>query len=455
MLRNRLLSLTLAVLCAASAASARRPGDPFHPGFNLFSRQQDIQLGQESAAQVRKQYQVVQNQFLQDYLKRVGERLATTKEAKESGFNFTFTLLNEPSINAFALPGGPMFVFTGLMKAVDNEAQLTGVMAHEMSHVILRHGTNQMSKANFLQLPALLAGAAVGNGSLIGQLAQAGMGLGLSSMLLKFSRSDESQADLLGSHLMAETGYNPIEMARFFEKLEADGGSRGPQFFSDHPNPGNRMKAIEEEIQGLPQRTYGYQTGEFVEAKTQVARIAPPPKTQQAAGARENLAPPSQAPSSSWRQLRGQAYNVSYPGNWTAFGDSSSAAVTIAPREGLVQGAGGRTSVGYGAILSYFFPDGARSSLAAETDDLIHHLRAANAGMRQASPSQRHIKVSDNDALVSMLASDSPYGGAETDALVTVSRPEGLFYMVFIAPQKNFEQLRPTFEQMLGSIRFQ
>src|SRR5262249_27257254 len=155
---------------------------------------------------------------LQDYLKRVGERLAATAEAKQSGFPFNFTLLNVPEINAFALPGGPMFVFTGLMTAADNEAQVAGVMAHEMSHVILRHGTNQASKANLIQLPAALAGAVAGNGSLMGQLAQLGVGLGANSVLLKFSRDAESQADALGARMMSEAGYNPVEMARFFEK---------------------------------------------------------------------------------------------------------------------------------------------------------------------------------------------------------------------------------------------
>ena len=146
-------------------------------------------MGLETSQEVRKKYEAVPNPFLQGYLKRVGERLAASKEAKESGFNFQFTVVNEPSVNAFALPGGPMFVFTGLLKAVDNEAQLAGVMSHEMSHVILRHGTNQLSKANVLQLPAALAGAAAGNRTIMGQLTQAGIGFGLQSALLKFSNA--------------------------------------------------------------------------------------------------------------------------------------------------------------------------------------------------------------------------------------------------------------------------
>jgi beta-barrel assembly-enhancing protease len=251
----------------------------FHPGFNLFSKQQDIQLGQENAVQVRKQMKVIHDAFLTEYVTRVGNRLVGAQEARDSGFPFTFEVVADPSINAFALPGGPMFINTGLLKAVDNEAQLAGVMGHEMSHVILRHGTNQASKSKLIELPAVL-GSQVAGGSLVGQLTQLGIGLGANSVLLKFSRSAESQADLMGSHLMAEAGYNPIEMARFFEKLNAEGGGRTIQFFSDHPNPDNRERAIEQEVQRLPQQDYRFQTGQFDQMKKVAARIREPKPKQ-------------------------------------------------------------------------------------------------------------------------------------------------------------------------------
>jgi predicted Zn-dependent protease len=252
----------------------------FRPGFNLFSKEQDVQLGQENAAQVRKQMPIVSDPFLNEYVNRIGKRLANSQEAQESGFPFTFEVVADPSINAFALPGGPMFINTGLLKAVDSEAELAGVMGHEMSHVILRHGTNQASKQNLIKLPALL-GAQMAGGSLTGQLAQLGIGLGANSVLLKFSRSAESQADLMGSHIMAEGGYNPEEMARFFNKLnEQSGGSRSLQFLSSHPNPDNRERAIEEEIHRMPGQRYGYQTGDFQKMKKIVAAIKEPAPKQ-------------------------------------------------------------------------------------------------------------------------------------------------------------------------------
>jgi thiamine biosynthesis protein ThiS len=252
----------------------------FEPGFNLFSKQQDVQLGQESASQVRKQMTVIQDPVLTEYVNHVGKRLMASREAQESGFPFTFEVVADPSINAFALPGGPMFINTGLLRAVDNEAQLAGVMGHEMSHVILRHGTNQASKRNLIQLPAILAAQVAGNNSMAGQLAQLGIGLGANSVILKFSRTAESQADLMGSHLMSEAGYDPLEMARFFHKLNAQGG-HGLQFLSDHPNPDNRERAIQEEARALPQKKYSSETGEFRRMKDAVAQIhEPKPKEQ-------------------------------------------------------------------------------------------------------------------------------------------------------------------------------
>ena len=278
MSRSAMSSLFVFILFTI-AAFAQQPHH-FQPGFNLFSKQQDVQLGQEAAAQVRKQMTVIKDPVLTNYVNAVGKRLANTPEAQQSGFPFTFEVLADPSINAFALPGGPMFINTGLLKAVDNEAQLAGVMGHEMSHVILRHGTNQASKQNLIELPAVLASGAAG-GSMAGKLAQLGIGLGANSVLLKFSRSAETQADLTGSHIMAEAGYNPMEMARFFEKLSAQGGARAPQFMSDHPNPGNRQRAIEEEAASLPHRNYGYETGQFQRMKQVVAAVHEPPPRRQ------------------------------------------------------------------------------------------------------------------------------------------------------------------------------
>lgn len=267
------------MLLLSTAADARGPAQ-IKQGFNLFTKQQDIQLGQELAAQIRENVTIIHNPVLTAYVNAVGKRLAAEPEARDSGFSFTFEIVANPAINAYALPGGPMFINTGLLRTVPNEAQFAGAIAHEMSHVILRHGTNQASKVDLIQIPLALAGQLTSSDTLKGQLAQLGIGLGADSVLLKFNRIHESQADIMGARLMAQAGYDPIQMARFFARLNDDSGAL--VFLSDHPNPGDRSRAIKDEAARLPQRPYGYQTGHFQEMKKAVATVhEPPPKTQE------------------------------------------------------------------------------------------------------------------------------------------------------------------------------
>ena len=276
MIRRQRLICALILLGLNFACAARKPGAPVRPGLNFFSKEQDIQLGREAAGEVRKQVDVVDNPELQNYVGRLGGAITRLPEA--DNFAYSFTLINDTNINAFALPGGPVFANSGLLAAADNESQLAGVLAHEVSHVALRHGTNQLSKANIIQLPAIIASAAAGQGSLMAQLAQVGIGIGFNSVLLKYSRDAETQADLLGARMMAKAGYNPIEMARFFEKLESESHSRAPQFLSSHPSPGNRIQMVEAEIRTLPQRSYTTDTGQFARMKSLIAQLPPPRK---------------------------------------------------------------------------------------------------------------------------------------------------------------------------------
>ncbi len=436
-----------AALVLAGAALAQQPRE-LKPGWNLFSKEQDIQLGREAAAEIEKQVVVVRDAQLNDYVRRIGERLAAAPEA--GGFPYSFKVVADKSINAFALPGGPTYVHTGLIAAAENEAQLAGVMAHEISHVALRHGTNQASKANLIQLPAVLAGAMVGSGSMLGTLAQLGIGLGANSVLLKFSRSAERDADLLGARIMSRAGYNPIEMARFFEKLEAEGGSRGPEFFASHPNPGNRVKAVEEEIRMLSAREYtAGNTGDFARIR-RLAEATPVPQ----APARAQAAPTTNQPvpairvSGRLRQYRGSTWSVSHPDNWQIM-SGQSGNVTIAPQEGVVE-TGSGTAIGLGAVIGFHNGSG---DLRRDTDELVRQLIASNPGMKAVS--SQSGRVNGQPALLVTLNSQSPWAGeTEVDSLVTVERPQGLFYMVLIAPRSAQRNVRGAFDAMIRSVRF-
>lgn len=284
-LRSLVFLSSFLLLMGPSEAQRKELGPS---GFNLFSPQQDLEMGKEAAAEVQKTEPMVNNPELTGYLSRLVTRLSKSKRA--GTFPFQVAVINSQEINAFALPGGPMFVNTGLIAAAENEAQIAGVLAHEMSHVALRHGTAAVTKAQGIQLLAALGGAVLQGGdsdknSIWKSLAAMGINAGAGSLLLSNSRSAESQADLNGTRMMSDSGYNPVEMARFFEKLE-NGKKDGKlanfvqNFTSDHPTPGNRVKSVTEELKYLGTKgATDTDPAALARVKSIVAGLpAPPPK---------------------------------------------------------------------------------------------------------------------------------------------------------------------------------
>ena len=178
---------------------------------NKYTPEQDVEIGMKAAAEVRKQYPVIKDGEIATYLTRLGERLVAVAPAElnQPVYRYSFTPVNVKEINAFALPGGPMFVNRGMFEAAAGEGEVVGVMAHELSHVLLRHGTANASKAQnpWLQLGQIagaVGGAVVGGGA--GAAIAQGSELGLGTLMLRYSRDFEKQADLLGAQLMAKAG---------------------------------------------------------------------------------------------------------------------------------------------------------------------------------------------------------------------------------------------------------
>src|SRR5262249_27674489 len=172
----------------------------------------------------------------------------------------------QKEINAFALPGGPIFVNVGTIQAAENEAQLVGVLAHEMSHVYMQHSAKQMAKAQWTGLFAGIAGAVLPQSGL-GNLARAGVQIGAGTVMMRYSRSDEAEADHVGAIIMYNSGYDPRAMADFFVTLEKKYGNGGPQFLNSHPNPGNRETAIAKQIQSWPKRDFLASSEEFAKIR--------------------------------------------------------------------------------------------------------------------------------------------------------------------------------------------
>ena len=425
-------------------------------GFDMFSAQEEVQAGQQAAAEVKKQLPLLPDSDpVTKYVQKLGQKLAS--HAPGEKWPYEFHVVNQKEINAFALPGGPIFVNLGTIQAADNEAQLAGVMAHEISHVVQRHGTRAATKQMAAQLPLAILGGVMGKGAL-SQMAQMGISFGVGSYFLKNSRKAESEADLLGTDIMYDSGYDPHAMADFFSKLEKEMGSSTnvQQFFSDHPNPGNRAAAVSQEVATLPRKQYVASSSNFAGIKKRVAGMQPL-TAQQIADMQKAQAGQTQtnAPSSSTKTFSHNNYKISYPDNWQVYGDQNSS-VTIAPPSGVSENA-----IANGVMINAYQPEESNASLDQATHELLNSLRQSNADLR-AIGNDEDIRINGIAGKSLDLIGSSPIkdqqGTAikERDWLVTVKRSDGsLLYLVFISPDKDFSAVRPTFEQILKSLQLE
>jgi Zn-dependent protease with chaperone function len=449
------LSLAMALACTPVASADRTQ---LKPGWNLFSPEQDVQIGQQTAQEAERQLPIVNDARIENYLNTLGKRL--TARAPGAKYPYHFKLVNDKEINAFCLPGGFIYVNRGVIERADNEAQLASVMAHEISHAALRHGTNQASKAYAWQLGLGAIGGLVGSQSIGAIATQLALGFGANSILLKYSRDAERQADLMGTQILYDAGYDPRGMAQFFEKLEAENrGGRPPQWLSSHPSPENRVKNVNLEIDKLGGAPPNYRTdsAEFRAIKGIVLALPAPGKGGQAprsGGSGGGTAGRPELPSGRYQNFSNRVVRMSYPENWQQYGQGDAA--TFAPQGGIVDDGRGNASLAYGVMVNFFEPntDGTgQVTLEAATAQLLDNLRHNNPSMRQARRAER-VRIGGLAALSTYLYNDSPTGGREYDWLVTVLRPEGLVFFVCTAPEKDYDAYDQTFQNMISSIRF-
>lgn len=425
------------------------------------SREQEIALGKQAAAQVEQTMEVVRNPEAEAWLNRIGQALAKTPQA--NAYPYYFKLVNEDSINAFALPGGPMFVHTGLIKAADNEAQVAGVLAHEMSHVALRHGVSQMGRSQTWQTILGVAGAAAGMaggaaGGLLGAAVNTGGSLGVGGLLSKYSRDAERDADLNGARMLSAAGYNPIEMARFFEKLEAEmGEANKPKgldaWFASHPSPGRRVQAVSEDIQFLPQREYNADTGQFKRIKQLVAAI-PPAKMKPAVALQPVQAQPRQGLPQGFADVHTKDFAIAYPGSWKAGQAQQGGGLYLIPQGGVAKGKDGGIELIAGGLIDYHAgPDG-NLDLQAATKTLLQSLQKGDSALRiQGTES---VQVGGKPALRTKITTRSSYPDDPEQIvyLYSVVRPAGLWTLAVASPKSRFTEAEPIFRQMAQSVAF-
>lgn len=476
----RLLSCVLACLIAApSWLWAVKPGpelpDPGHVGM---TRDQQIQVGLQAVAEVYKQMPVLPDTNpVTQYVQQLGNKMVKVIPQQYS-WPYQFHVIQQKEINAFALPGGPIFVNVGTITQADNEAELAGVIAHEMSHVYMQHSAKQMKKNT---IPSILSGlgqiAGAVFGGVGGAIASIGGQMAGGLLSMRYSRADEAQADEVGAIIMYKVNYNPKAMADFFEKLEKMGGA-GPQFMSDHPNPGNRVEAVQKEIQDWPQRNYQQDSPQFQRIRQQANKVKSysaqqiadgaksgswarqnaqsgakaPAEAQAAANAAASLGTVSYSqvrPSGNFTQFQDSGISIAYPDNWKAA--SGQNGVTIGPPAGISQGA-----VAYGALMGVA-QDRNASNIDQATQDLVQNLEQQN--QVKAAGQISRVSVNGSEGRSIYLRGQSPIQKdgqplPERDWLVTTSSPQGgLLYMIFVAPESDFDQLRPTYEKMLNSLQ--
>jgi predicted Zn-dependent protease len=243
-------------------------------GVNFYSLDKEIALGKQLAQEVERQAKVVNDPIIAEYVSRVGQNIVRNSDAKVP---FTIKVLDSEEVNAFALPGGFFFVNTGLLLKADNEAELAGVMGHEIAHVACRHGTRNATRGEIAQIGMIAMSIAIPYGW-TGYAIQQGASLAIPMGFLTFSRANEREADHLGLQYMYKAGYDPTAFVDFFEKIETLEKKKPgtiSKVFSTHPMTDDRIKAAQDEIQRdlAPKSEYVVDTSEFDDVKARIAML--------------------------------------------------------------------------------------------------------------------------------------------------------------------------------------
>ena len=467
--RARAAAAAIALLTLVPAADVLAQTQ-VKPGFNLFSVEQDVEIGRQSAAEAERQLPILNDRTVDGYIDELTRRLAS--QAPGAKFPYQAKVVNAADVNAFALPGGFLYVNRGLIDAARSEGELAGVVAHEIAHIALRHGTHNASKAYAAQAGLGVLGGILGRGK--GQSTQtiinAVGGLGLNAVFLKYSRDAETQADIVGAQMMARAGYDPMDMVSFFEFLNSQQKGRSVEFLASHPNPANRANRVRQEAQALGAvRRASTNSGEFQSVQSRLGGMGTAPSRQQVARGQAPSARRTsrvgrvqvEPPSTSYRQFRqrNDYFEIEMPDNWQGYDADNGFGVTLVPEGGVVETSNGQQAILYGVIVNHYDPfEGSVSrrnaTLQQATTDLITQIRQTNTHLRSAS-SGRRTTIDGQAALTTVLTGTSPVTGEE-ERVTVVTRETGdghVIYTLFIAPGRDYSTFSRAFERMLNSIR--
>ena len=428
---------------------------------NKYKVQDDVELGRKTAEQVEQKYPILPDEDAQAYVERVGQRLVASipPQFRQPAFDYRFKVVNASDINAFALPGGPMYVNRGMIEAARNEGEMAGVMAHEISHVALRHSTAQATKQSSAgsilgQLGLILGGAVLGGntGAQVGAMAA-------SAWMTKYSREFESQADVLGARIMADAGYDPRDLANMFQTIAQRAGSRGPEWLSSHPDPGNRYQNINREAARLNVSSNPYKiTRDFERVQAQLRGMPPAPTMAQidrGYGGGTNNGGVSNGrysgnvefPSARFRQYNiGNTFSLSMPSNWREFPGQTDA--TFAP-----EGAYGQQGITHGVMVGV--SQAQYQNFRTASDAFVRALLQNNSYLRSES-SARNDYIGSASGYSYALGGRSSVTGRDEDVTVytTQMRDGRVLYVITVVPGAESYRYENTFRNVLDSVRF-
>ena len=435
---------------------------------NKYKLTDDVKLGRQAAAEAEQQFPLLRDAEVNAYVERIGQRLVASipPEFQHPEFRYYFKVINARDINAFALPGGPMYVNRGMIEAAHTEGEMAGVMAHELSHVALRHGTAQATKAQKYQTGAAVFGilGTILGGPGVGQAAQAPFVL----TFLHYSREYETEADLLGARIMANAGYDPRDLANMFRTIEQQGGGGGG-FLSDHPSPENRYARINQEAQylrvnesgrdgreflAIKERLRGYPRAQSMAEIAQSGRRYPNQGNDYPNGDRADYPSTPQGrveyPSSRFRNYTALGVaRVSVPDNWREISDQGS--VWFAPN-------GGYGSTNGQAVFTHGVNIGVAQTnnrnLQQATNEFINSLERGNGNLRSRSGYQRTYVAGRNGLAISLSNTNEATGRPEViNVTTTLLRNGELLYIITVAPESDYNNYQSTFQNVLRSVQ--
>lgn len=460
------ISLVWVMLMLPMAILAQTGGTRIDMPKNKYEIKDDVQIGNEYSAKIDQEFPILNDREATEYVADVGRRLVNSipREFQHREFNYRFKVVNASDINAFALPGGPMYVNRGMIEAAKNEGEMAGVMAHEISHVALRHGTAQATKQTSLKSQILGIGAILG-GAILGGEAGAAIGQTVfAAYQTKYSREYESQADILGAKIMANAGYDPRDLANMFQTIsQQSGGSRAPEFLSSHPNPENRYRDINREAQLLRVSNNPIKyTREFARVKEKLQSMPKAPSmtdieknsqnnpnsntggSSEMSRGRYSRSVPT--PSTQTRTYQGgELFRVDVPSNWQQFPGQSD--IWFAP-----QGAYGNQGITHGATIGLYQTQ--QRSLDRATDEYVKGILQSNSYLRQTTNYSR-FNLDGRAAYATQLSGRSPVTGQTEYAIIytTQLRDGSLMYLIGVAPTRDSYRYNRAFNDMVRSLQ--